>query len=388
MAIYLDNAATSFPKPESVYAAIDRANRHQAVSAGRGRYQRASDLARLISQTRNALAKQINAADSSNISFAFSGTDALSTAILGFVRPGDHVVSSVVDHTSVLRPLWHIEQCREVSVTLLNCDASGVVNIEQLKNSITPSTRLVCLTQASNVTGCIEPIDAAAKICHENGIALLVDAAQTIGHTSIDVQKLNCDFLAAPGHKGLMGSLGTGFLYVSDRVRDETSPLRFGGTGSTGTDPKQPKTYPEKFESGNTNVAGIAGLLAGLQWLDSDEFDERYEKLIELHAKLVTGLSAIEGVSVYGGQTESVTPTVSFNIGDLDCQTAGMLLDSQFEIECRTGLHCAPLIHEPIGSAIHGGTVRFSPGLFTTPQEIQSALDAVEQLVSLSGDAQ
>jgi selenocysteine lyase/cysteine desulfurase len=122
--------------------------------------------------------------------------------------------------------------------------------------------------------------------------------------------------------------------------------------------------------------------------LDSDEFDERYEKLIELHAKLVTGLSAIEGVSVYGGQTESVTPTVSFNIGDLDCQTAGMLLDSQFEIECRTGLHCAPLIHEPIGSAIHGGTVRFSPGLFTTPQEIQSALDAVEQLVSLSGDAQ
>lgn len=382
MPIYLDNAATSFPKPESVYAAIDRANRQLAVSAGRGRYQRANDVARLIEQTRTAVAAKIGSSGSKNISFAFSGTDALSTAILGFVRPGDHVVSSIADHTSVLRPLWHLQANQNVSLSLLRCDEHGIIDADAFAKTVSEQTRLVCLSHASNVTGVIQPIKSIAEICRSKGVALLVDAAQTIGHLDCDVTELGCDFLAAPGHKGLMGPLGTAFLYVSDRVANETQPLRFGGTGSTGSDPQQPTACPQKFESGNQNVPGIAGLLAGLQWMDREHNSAAEKRLAEHAHALASGLRTINGVIVYGDPETQITPTVSFNIQSMDCQTTGLLLDSQFEIECRTGLHCAPLIHESIGSYEFGGTIRFSPGPFTTSDEIETAIDAVRQIAS------
>ena len=379
--IYLDNAATSFPKPESVYAAIERANRKYAVSAGRGKYQRANDSERVISQTRSAVAQLIGAGDVNEVSFAFSGTDALSTAIFGYLSPGDHVIASAADHTSVLRPLWHLERQRQVKVSIVGCDSSGVVDPREIESAIKSNTKLVCLTHASNVTGALEPVVGIGNLCKSKDVAFLLDAAQTLGHVPIDVQKIRCDFLAAPGHKGLLGPLGTGLLYASSNVAADCWPLRFGGTGSTGSEIDQPTKCPQKFESGNLNVPGIAGLLEGLKWLESDERIERESKLKSNSQRLADRLKNIKGIVIYGNELAQ-TPTISFNIEGVDCQTAGMLLDSQFQIECRTGLHCAPLIHEKIGSTSYGGTVRFSPGMFTTEAEIDQAIAAVEKVVS------
>ena len=382
MPIYLDNAATSFPKPESVYAAIDRTNRQLAVAAGRGRYQRANDSDRLLSQARSAIAQKIGAANAKQTSFAFSGTDALSTAILGYMNPGDHVIASAADHTSVLRPLWNLEREHDIELTVVGCDASGIVDVAEIESAFRPNTKMVCLTHASNVTGAVQPIESVGKICRTKDIALLVDAAQTVGHLPVDVA--NCDFLAAPGHKGLLGPLGTGFLYTSESVAENCSPLRFGGTGSAGNEFDQPTSCPQKFESGNLNVPGISGLLAGINWLETDEAREQSKQLSELNQHLATQLANIENVTVYG-INQIQTPTISFNIEGTDCQTVGMLLDSQFQIECRTGLHCAPLIHEKIGSANFGGTVRFSPGIFTTAKEIDLAIAAVKTIAREMG---
>ncbi|QEG23707.1 aminotransferase class V-fold PLP-dependent enzyme [Mariniblastus fucicola] len=384
MPIYLDNAATSFPKPEPVYAAIDRANREYAVSAGRGRYQRANDLQRLLAQTRTAIADRINAESANEVAFAFSGTDALSTAILGYLKPGDHAIASSADHTSVLRPLWNLQHHHGVELTVVGCDEHGVVDARDIEVACQPNTKMVCLTHASNVTGVLQPVKEAGHICRSKEVAFLVDAAQTIGHHPIDVQQIQCQFLAAPGHKALLGPLGTGFLYVDGTVADDCSPLRFGGTGSTGNEIEQPQAMPQKFESGNLNVPGIAGLKAALNWQpptgNSAADSEQGSSLSVLSQQLADRLRQIAGVITYG-PAEVQTPTISFNIEGLDCQTAGMLLDSQFEIECRTGLHCAPLIHEKIGSTPFGGTVRFSPGIFTTQVEIDQAVVAVESIV-------
>ena len=379
MPIYLDNAATSFPKPESVYVAIDKFNRDFAVAAGRGNYQRSNDMQRLLEQTRNAITIKINGSRSDQISFAFNGTDALSTAILGYLKPGDHAIASVVDHTSVLRPLWHLQQTREVDLTIVGCDERGVVNATEVESACKSNTKLICLPHAGNVTGAVQPIKAVGKICRGNDAAFLIDVAQTIGHLPIDVEDFACHFLAAPGHKGLLGPLGTGFLYACESVAAVCAPLRFGGTGSTGNEFEQPESRPQKFESGNLNMPGIAGLLAGLNWIEKDESIQRFESLIVMSQSLSDRLRKIAGVIVYGPD-RTQTPTISFNIENIDCQTVGMLLDSQFQIECRTGLHCAPLIHERIGSDAFGGTVRFSPGVFTTESEIDQAVAAVESI--------
>jgi cysteine desulfurase family protein len=381
--IYLDNAATSFPKPESVYAAIDRTNRKLAVATGRGRYQRANDADRLVNQARRAVAHLIGA-ETHQISFAFSGSDALSTAILGYLKPGDHAIASAADHTSVLRPLWHLEQNKQVELTVVDCNENGLVNANEIKSAINSNTKMVCLTHASNVTGVIQPTEAIGEICKANEIAFLLDAAQTIGHRKFDFRSVDYDLLAAPGHKSLLGPMGTGFLFAADDVAQHCDPLRFGGTGSTGNEFDQPKSCPQKFESGNLNLPGIAGMFAGIQWLETDEAIASSDRVDQLTQQLSNQLSEIEQVTVYGRE-HIQTPTVSFNIAGTDCQTVGMLLDSQFEIECRTGLHCAPLIHEKIGAAEFGGTVRFSPGVFSTEEEIDKAISAVRRIAREMG---
>ncbi len=384
MPIYLDNAATSFPKPESVYVAMDRANRKFAVCAGRGSYQRASDANRILDQTRNLLAEKVGADDSCDISFAFSCTDALCTAIFGFLKHGDHVIASQADHNSILRPLRHLEKERHVDVTIVPCDAQGVVSSETVQAAIKDNTKLVCLTHASNVTGALQPVEEIGEICNQREIRFLLDAAQTIGHHDIDVKRLGCDFLAAPGHKGLLGPLGTGFLFTSKAVSESCKPFRLGGTGSTGTKVEQPANAPQKFESGNLNIPGIAGLLEGLRWLKTSDAQELEVRLKENCHKLLEGLNSLDSVIVFGDNAAS-TPTVSFNVEGIDCQTTATLLETQFEIECRAGLHCAPLIHEPIGSSRFDGTVRFSPGPFSTAKEIEAAMSAVSEVAKEIG---
>jgi len=212
----------------------------------------------------------------------------------------------------------------------------------------------------------------------------LVDAAQTIGHLPIDVEEFQCDFLAAPGHKGLLGPQGTGFLYVSENVANQCNPLRFGGTGTTGDEFEQPTKQPTKFESGSLNIPGIAGLHAGLKWLESPEAAESVQKPQLLTRRIAAQLSEMSRVKVFG-QRQIMTPTVSFNITGVHCQTVGMILDSQFQIECRTGLHCAPEIHSSISSKNEGGTVRFSPGVFTTEAEVDQAITAVKTIANEMG---
>lgn len=384
MPIYLDNAATSFPKPESVYVAIDKSNREHAVSAGRGNYQRANNAGRLLDQARNAIADKINGSSSKEISFASSGTDALSTAILGYLKPGDHAIASATDHTSVLRPLWHLQRNHDVELTIVECDEAGLVDPADIEAAFTANTKLVCLPHASNVTGTVQPVKAVGKICRQTEAAFLIDAAQTVGHLPIDVEEFGCHFLASPGHKGLLGPLGTGFLYACESVASKCTPLRFGGTGSTGSEFDQPESLPQKFESGNHNIPGIAGLLAGLKWIETNEAIDQFQQLVALSQLLVGRLRKISSLVVYGPATIE-TPTISFNVEGVDCQTVGMLLDSQFKIECRTGLHCAPLIHEKIGTDSFGGTVRFSPGVFTTEAEIDQAITAVETIADEMG---
>lgn len=382
--IYLDNAATSFPKPGSVCNAIDAANRNFAVAAGRGNYQRANDSNRLLQQARQAIVQLVNGCLDKDVSFAFSGTDALSTAILGYLKPGDHAIATAADHTSVLRPLWHLQHRRDVELTIVPCDSIGVVDATEIESACKPNTKLICLPHANNVTGAVQPVEAVGKICRGNDAAVLVDAAQTAGHLPINVEDFACHFVAAPGHKGLFGPMGTGFLYACESVAQKCDPLRFGGTGSTGNEFEQPQTRPQKFESGNLNIPGIAGLLAGLEWVKKEESIQRLESLITMSQELADRLRKIDGVIVYS-PNEIQTPTISFNIDGVDCQTVGMLLESQFEIECRTGLHCAPLIHKMIGSDSLGGTVRFSPGVFTTQVEFDRAIVAVKAIAKEMG---
>lgn len=386
MAIYLDNAATSFPKPAPVYEAMERAQRESAIAAGRGSYQRAADSNRILAQCRGAIAEKIGANNACEISFAFSGTDALCTAILGYLNPGDHVIASAADHSSVLRPLWQLQKANGVELTILPCDANGVVNADQIVAAIQSNTKLLCLTHASNVTGAIQPVEEVGQICRQSQVAFLLDAAQTIGDVEINVAQIGCDFLAAPGHKGLMGPLGTGFLYAASHVAEACRPLRFGGTGSSGNEQDQPQSLPQKFESGNLNVPGIAGLLAGLRWLKSNEAQQRADQLLNNHRRLEQELQRLKGVELYGLAADRTT-TLSFNITAVDCQTVGMLLDSEFGIECRTGLHCAPLIHEHIGAAKHDGTARLSPGKFTTSDEIDQTIAAIRAIASEVGAA-
>ena len=387
--IYLDNAATSWPKPESVYQAIDYTQRVIGAPAGRGGYQQVVEALRLVEQTRGAVARFINAPNRRNIAFTFNGTDSLSTAIFGLLKQGDHVVTSVVEHNSVLRPLRQLESEGKIEVTYVGCDSEGVINEKEVAGAIRENTRLVCLIHVSNVTGAIQPLDNIGALCKSKGAhadgspatVFLVDAAQSLGHIPIDVRALGCDILAAPGHKGLLGPLGTGILFVSDAAAAAVKPLRFGGTGTDGSVEIQPTKTPDKFESGNVNVPGIAGVNAGIKFLTSDAGLAAHENW-ELNSKLLLdGIVSIENVLLQGPKTtENRIGVFSVSIAGLDCHEASSILDSNFSVQTRSGLHCAPLVHRSMGTEKEHGTLRLSVGLFNSKKQIEKAVEALEEL--------
>lgn len=392
--IYLDNAATSWPKPESVYQAIDHAQRVIGAPAGRGGYQQVVEALRLVEQTRGAVARFINAPNRRNIAFTFNGTDSLSTAIFGLLKQGDHVVTSVVEHNSVLRPLRQLESEGKIEVTYVGCDADGVINEREVADAIRENTRLVCLIHVSNVTGAIQPLDSIGALCKSNGThadgspatVFLVDAAQSLGHIPIDVQALGCDILAAPGHKGLLGPLGTGVLFVSDAAAVAVKPLRFGGTGTDGSVEIQPTKTPDKFESGNVNVPGIAGLNAGIKFLTSDAGLAAHENWKLNSQLLLDGIVSVENVLLQGPKTmENRIGVFSVSIAGLDCHEASSILDSNFSVQTRSGLHCAPLVHRSMGTEKDHGTLRLSVGLFNSKEQIEKAVDALEELAKHAG---
>ena len=384
--IYLDNAATSWPKPESVYVAVDHAQRVIGAPAGRGSSEQVVQAMRLVEQTRGLVAELIGAPDRRNISFTFNGTDSLSTAIFGLLKKGDHVVTSVVEHNSVLRPLKHLESQSIIETTYVGCDETGTFSEDDVVAAVRPETRLVCLIHASNVTGSVQPIENVKRRIVESGnekTVLLLDAAQSLGHLPLDVEAIGCDILAAPGHKGILGPLGTGILYVAEHLSDQIRPLRFGGTGSSRSTEFQPTEVPQKFESGNLNVPGIAGINAGLKFLASDEGKLAHENQLRLSQLMLDGIASIDGVQLQGhSSTKNRIGVFSLSIDGFDCHEAAGIFESSASIQTRAGFHCAPLLHRALGTEAAGGTVRISPGFFNTASDIEAVLKVISEIAS------
>jgi cysteine desulfurase family protein len=382
--IYLDNAATSWPKPDSVYRAVDDYQRRLGAPAGRGSYHEAAETERLVTSCRKRVAQLLGAADPRRIVFTLNGTDSLNLALHGCLRPGDHVVTTVCEHNSVLRPLRFLAEQRGVSTTYVPCDAAGVVDPEAIRRATTPQTRLVAIVHVSNVTGAIQPVEAVARIAAERGVLFLVDAAQSLGYIPVNVMSLGCDLLAAPGHKGLMGPLGTGLLYLSERAASEVLPLRQGGTGTRSDEDIQPTSLPDRYESGNLNVPGIVGLEAGVKYLAEIGIEKSQAQMQALTARLLADMAGIPGVTLYGPASPTQRAgVVSLNVAGNDPRELASLLDANWSIQTRAGIHCAPRMHQALGTS-PAGTLRFSVGHFTTAEEMDAAIRAIREIAVVS----
>ena len=377
--IYLDNAATSWPKPESVYKAVERYQREVGVAAGRSAYRDADEVHRIIARCRLGLANLIQARSANEIVFTQNCTDALNLAIHGLLQVGDHVVTTASDHNSVLRPL-HKLQASGVQVTLAPADSAGIVDVDQLAGTVSQqSIRLLAINHVSNVTGIRQPIHEIASLAKEHGCLILLDAAQSIGHESIDVQGLGVDMLAAPGHKALMGPLGTGLLYIRESLQPVVDSIRQGGTGTQSELAEQPAMAPEKYESGNLNVPGIVGLDAGIAFVCQRELCQS-QHLLELTQRTVDGLSGESAVTLYSRPNRY--GIVSFTVRGFEPTELAAMLDGMGQIQVRAGLHCAPEMHRALGTFDSGGTVRISFGHFSKQSEVDTLMDALRMLIA------
>ncbi|PLY04450.1 MAG: cysteine desulfurase [Desulfuromonas sp.] len=379
MSIYLDNAATSYPRPETVYQAVDRTLREFGASPGRGGYRMALESSRLIYEVREQLAALFAIPDAARLVFTSSCTEALNLALFGLLAPGDRVVTSGMEHNAVARPLQALAH-RGVEVVKVTPDSEGRVSADDLRAACTDGTRLLMMIHASNVTGAIQPLDVIGPWCREQGILVAIDAAQSAGLLEIDVEKLGIDLLAVAGHKGLFGPPGTGALYVREGLT--LQPLIYGGTGSGSESLEPPQQMPERFESGTLNTPGIAGLGAGLAYLQEQGLEQVAARKRAQVAQLLDGLTQIQRVKLYGPRDpQRHAGAISFMLDGQDPSETGFLLDQEFDIACRVGLHCAPEAHRGIGT-FPTGTVRVSPGFATTPTDIERFLDAIYDLAA------
>ncbi len=379
MTIYLDNAATSFPKPEAVYTAVDQTLRSVGASPGRGGHREALAATRIVFAAREAAASLFGVADSARIAFTASATEALNVALFGLLQPGDRVVTSTLEHNAVTRPLRALQE-RGVTVVKVPADRQGFVDPAAIKQACSETTRLVVLTHCSNVTGTLQPIEAIGPWCRRQGILFLVDAAQSAGQFGLDVAGMGIDLLAVPGHKGLLGPPGTGLLYVREGV--ELRPLIYGGTGGNSHSDLPPEEMPERLEAGTLNTPGLAGLHAGIEFLLREGVSAVRARETELLARLIDGLREIPEVELYGSlDSRFHAGVLSFNLAGRDPAEIGFLLDRDHDIVCRVGLHCAPDAHRTIGT-FPRGTVRVSPGYFSTETEIEHLLSAVAAVAS------
>lgn len=382
--IYLDNAATSWPKPPAVYEELGSFLRRAGANPGRASHRMAALAAWTVSETRRKLARLLGVEDPRRIIFTANATDALNLAIKGTLSSGDHVVTTVMEHNSVRRPLRALE-CIGVTTTAVPADADGFVQPSSISSVLRPNTRLVVVTHASNVNGALQAIPEIAEIAHAHGTHLLVDGAQTVGSVPVDMTALGADLLAFPGHKGLMGPPGTGGLVIGERV-DTTAlrPVREGGTGGNSEEDVQPSDPPDRYEAGTVNTVGIAALSAALDFILHNGVEVIGARERTLVTRLIEGLRVIGGVHVFAPRDpERRVAVVSLTVDGWEPADFGAALDEAFGIACRTGLHCAPGACRAIGAGRHG-TIRLSPGYFTTIEEIDQTIEAVRELAGAS----
>lgn len=378
--IYLDYAATSWPKPPEVIKAMANYLEHAGGNPGRSGHRLSIAAGRVLFAAREGLATLFNAPDPQRVIFTHNVTYALNLAIRGLLKTGDHVVTSSIEHNSVMRPLRALER-NGLQVTVSACEPDGRIDLEKLKVAVRPGTRLVVVTHASNVIGTILPVREIAEIAHAAGALLLVDAAQTAGAVPIDVQAMGIDLLAFTGHKGLFGPPGTGGLVIGPQVDiEQLEPLVRGGTGSKSEFEEQPDLLPDKYESGTPNGVGIAGLGAGVSWVLERGVEAIRTHEAALTEVLLAGLRDTNGITIYGpGQPDAMTSVVSCKVAGARVSDVGLRLDDDFEILCRVGLHCAPAAHRTIGS-FPEGTIRLAPGALTTLGEIETVIDAMHRV--------
>lgn len=378
--IYLDNGATSFPKPEEVYSFMDRFYRKFGVNPGRSGYDLCMEAGEIVEDTRRLMTDFFNAGgDPDRLCFSYNSTDALNLIIWGLLREGDHAISTTVEHNSVIRPLYHLEQNHGVEVDLVPFDEKGFVDPEEIRARFKPNTKLVIVNHASNVIGTVQPVGEIGRLCREAGITFAVDVSQSAGKLNVDMQELNIDVLAFTGHKSLLGPTGIGGLYVRDGI--EVRHTRAGGTGVRSAVRTHLDEYPYRLEYGTLNTVGVAGLNAGVKWIKEQGLEKLHSHEMKLTRMLRDGLREIEGVTMYC--QDDLTDHISilmFNIEGFEALNTGTMLDVDYNIACRTGLHCAPLVHKQLGTVgIHGG-VRFGIGPFNTEEHIQTAVAAVREI--------
>ncbi len=377
--IYLDNAATSFPKAPSVTDAVVDCLKNKGANPGRGAHRAALAASRVIFEARETVAALLNVEDSSNIIFTLNATDSLNLGIKGLLKPGDHAITTSIEHNSVARPLNTLEQ-EGVSVTKVACDRHGHPDLAEFTQAISSKTKLIVVTHASNVIGTLMPLADIAAMAHQHQVTFMVDAAQTAGGFPLDVQRLGIDMLACSGHKSLLGPQGTGILYISPAI--ELEEIRQGGTGGDSENPLQPAVRPERYESGTPNTPGIAGLGAAVRFIQETGIDKIREKEDELVQRLLLGLEGIKGITLYGPAIEEPrAPIVSLNLQGMGCHELAFALDKGFDVAARSGLHCAPDAHRTIGT-LDSGTLRLSIGFFNTENDIDAALEAIKHIAA------
>jgi len=379
--IYFDNTATSFPKPPCVLEAMAKFMNEIGANPGRSGHRLAIESGRIVYSAREAVGDLFHVADPMRIVFTANVTEALNLALHGLLTPGDHVITSSMEHNSMMRPLRCLEQ-KGVELTVVPCSSQGVLDPQNIESAIRSNTVMLALNHASNVVGTILPIEEIGQITRKHDLLLLVDAAQTAGVLSIDMEKDGIDLLGFTGHKSLYGPMGTGGLIIGERVDlEKFEPIISGGTGSRSEHEYQPEFLPDKFESGTPNGVGLAGLNASLRWMLSQCIENIRSHEIQLTKRLLDGLSSIAGVKIYGEQDpEKQIATVSFNIFGKQPSEIGLRLDEEFGILCRLGLHCSPASHRTIGT-FPAGTVRFGLGFFNTENEVDFAIAAIRKLI-------
>jgi cysteine desulfurase/selenocysteine lyase len=384
--IYFDNAATSYPKPDCVTAAMTRFMTEIGANPGRSGHRLANEAERLRLDAREAMAELLGVSDPMRVIFTHNGTAALNLAIHGLLSPAGHAVATGMEHNAVMRPLRALEQSG-VEVSIAECAADGVLDPAEIERRLRPDTRLIIATHASNVCGTVLPVGEVAAIARRHGIPLLVDAAQTAGVWPIDMAADGIDLLAFTGHKGLLGPTGTGGLaFGADFDIDRLRPLVQGGTGSRSEHEWQPDFLPDKYEAGTANIVGLAGLAAGVRYVLDQGVETLREHCQELTAYLIGGLRRITGVRVYGtAEAQRQTAVVSFAVAGCSSAEVARRLDEDFWIMCRPGLHCAPRAHRTLGT-FPEGTVRFSLGSASIAGEVEEALAAVSSLARVESD--